>query len=59
MLLWRGDEEALYQTAGFADIQNNRPVARDTIFRLDSPSKPITAVAAMTLIQQGKLDGWP
>lgn len=56
MLLWRGDEEALYLSAGHADIQNERPVARDTIFRLYSLSKPMTAVAAMTLIEQGKLD---
>jgi CubicO group peptidase (beta-lactamase class C family) len=56
VLIWRGDEEALFQMDGFADIQANKPVTRDTIFRLYSLSKPMTAVAAMTLIEQGKLD---
>ncbi|PZQ59505.1 MAG: serine hydrolase [Phenylobacterium zucineum] len=31
------------------------PVARDTIFRIASMTKPLTAVAAMMLIEEGKL----
>ncbi|WP_430420716.1 serine hydrolase domain-containing protein [Phenylobacterium sp.] len=31
------------------------PVARDTIFRIASMTKPITAVAAMMLVEEGKL----
>ena len=31
------------------------PMARDTIFRITSMTKPVTAVAAMILVEQGKL----
>jgi CubicO group peptidase (beta-lactamase class C family) len=31
------------------------PMARDTIFRITSMTKPITAVAAMILVEDGKL----
>ena len=31
------------------------PMARDTIFRVTSMTKPVTAVAAMILVEQGKL----
>ena len=56
VMLWRGEEEALFKMDGLADIQNQKPVTRDAIFRLYSLSKPMTAVAAMTLIERGKLD---
>jgi len=56
VLLWRGGEEALFKMDGFADIQDNRPIARDAIYRLYSLSKPMTAVAAMTLVERGMLD---
>jgi CubicO group peptidase (beta-lactamase class C family) len=32
------------------------PVARDTIFRISSMTKPITAAAAMILVEEGKLE---
>jgi CubicO group peptidase (beta-lactamase class C family) len=31
------------------------PVQRDTIFRIASMTKPITSVAAMMLVEEGKL----
>jgi len=37
------------------DVATKAPMTPDTIFRLYSMSKPITAVAAMTLIEEGKL----
>lgn len=39
---------------GFADKETQRPVQPDSLFRLASISKPITAVAVMQLVQQGK-----
>ncbi len=39
---------------GFADIENKKPVEDNTIFRIFSMTKPITAVALMTLYEQGK-----
>jgi len=40
---------------GFQDIATRVPMTRDTLFRLYSMSKPITSVAIMILMQQGKL----
>ncbi|MBQ8878088.1 MAG: serine hydrolase, partial [Lachnospiraceae bacterium] len=33
-----------------------KPVTRDTIFRLYSQTKPVTAAAVMMLVSQGKID---
>jgi serine beta-lactamase-like protein LACTB len=41
---------------GMADLENNVPVTPQTLFRLGSVSKPITATAAMHLWEQGRLD---
>ena len=41
---------------GMADLENSVPATSQTLYRLASVSKPITAVAAMQLWQQGKLD---
>lgn len=41
---------------GFANRERKRQATKDTIYRLGSISKPIAAVAAMTLWEQGKLD---
>ena len=38
---------------GLRDIENRKPVQRDTIFRIYSMSKPITSVALMTLYEKG------
>lgn len=49
-------EEAWSEGFGMADLENSVPVTRQTLFRLASISKPITATAAMQLWEQGKLD---
>ena len=41
---------------GLADIQNQEPVHPDSLFRIASLSKQITAVAALKLVEDGKLD---
>jgi len=41
---------------GVADMENFVPATSSTLYRLGSISKPITAVAAMQLWEQGKLD---
>jgi CubicO group peptidase (beta-lactamase class C family) len=41
---------------GLADIEGNVPARNDTDYRLGSISKPLGAVAAMTLVEQHKLD---
>ena len=56
LLITRGEEELLYAQAGFADWEKQKPIERDTIFRLYSMTKPITAAAAMILLERGQLD---
>jgi serine beta-lactamase-like protein LACTB len=41
---------------GFADVENGVPATADTVYRIASISKPVTATAAMTLVEAGKLD---
>ncbi len=43
------------QTFGLADVENDVPVTRQTVFRFASVSKPITAVAVMQLVEAGRL----
>lgn len=40
---------------GLADVESKRPIKENTIFRLASMSKPITAVAIMILVEEGKI----
>lgn len=46
----------LLRTFGTADLENNVPASNRSVFRVASVSKPITAVAVMQLVEQGKLD---
>lgn len=41
---------------GFADLENNVPASKYTLFRLASISKSLTATAAMELFESSKLD---
>ena len=56
VLVRKDGEDLCYAEAGYADIAAGRPVKRDSIFRLYSQSKPVTAVAAMILADRGLLD---
>jgi CubicO group peptidase (beta-lactamase class C family) len=42
--------------AGVRDIQSGAPMQRDTIFAVASIGKPITAVSALILVEEGVLD---
>lgn len=42
-------------TAGTFELGGGRPMARDTIFRVASITKPVTAALAMMLVEEGKL----
>ncbi|HTS34834.1 MAG TPA: serine hydrolase domain-containing protein [Candidatus Solibacter sp.] len=41
---------------GLADVENNVPASEQTLYRLASISKSLTAVGAMQLVEHGKLD---
>ena len=42
-------------TAGYADIASGTPMTLDTKFRIASMTKPVTATAAMILVEEGRL----
>src|SRR5689334_20867623 len=49
-------ERVLYQGAfGVADVATGRPLTADALFRIASMTKPITSLALMQLVEQGRL----
>lgn len=44
-----------FSTVGMQDVEGNVPLTEATIFRIASMSKPITSVAVMILVDDGKL----
>jgi methyl acetate hydrolase len=48
-------DEVHVEALGRMAADGGRPMARDTIFRIASMTKPVTSVALMQLIEQGKL----
>jgi CubicO group peptidase (beta-lactamase class C family) len=54
-LVWRDGQVAQVTTLGQRDIAAGKPMARDTLFRIASMTKPVTSVAALMLMEEGKL----
>ena len=54
-LIWHRDEVMQIHAVGLRDIEHQLPMERSTIFAIASMSKPVTVVAALTLIEQGKM----
>jgi CubicO group peptidase (beta-lactamase class C family) len=46
---------AWFEAIGFQDKPAGKPMTKDAIFRVYSMTKPWTSVAAMTLVEEGKL----
>jgi len=55
LLIVRNGKIAFYESFGWLDAATKTPMPKDAIFRIYSMSKPITSVAAMILVEQGKL----
>lgn len=55
VLIQRHGRPVFFKSLGVRDVATGAPMTADTIFRLYSMSKPITAVAAMMLVEEGKL----
>ena len=53
-LVARGGKPAYLSAQGLMDRERGRPMQPDTIFRIYSMTKPITAVALMQLYEQGR-----
>lgn len=56
LLFIKDGKEICWLGEGYADRENKREIKRDTIFRLYSMTKPVTAVAAMILAEDGAFD---
>ncbi len=56
ILVLQDGKEVFYDEQGYADLERRTPIRRDTIFRLYSMTKPVTAAAAMLLLERGQLD---
>jgi methyl acetate hydrolase len=49
-------DRVLYQGAfGVADVATGRPLTTDALFRIASMTKPVTSVALMQLVEQGRI----
>ena len=53
-LAWRKGEAARVTCVGWRDMAAGLPMARDTIFRIASMTKPITSTAALMLLDAGR-----
>lgn len=56
LIVYKNGKEIAYFQSGYADIEKKLKYERNTICRMYSMTKPVTAVAAMILVEKGKLD---
>jgi CubicO group peptidase (beta-lactamase class C family) len=54
-LIARHGQVVHYETHGFQDAAKTKPMTKDALFRLASMTKPIVAVAAVMLVEQGAI----
>ncbi len=55
VLIARNGKIAMFDAFGYRDREAKAPMKTDSIFRIASMTKPITSVAAMILVEEGKL----
>ncbi len=48
-------EAASFEAVGYTDLESRQPMTKENIFQLHSMTKPIVALAAMQLAEEGKL----
>jgi CubicO group peptidase (beta-lactamase class C family) len=48
-------EQVTVDTLGMTAVDGNTPMARDTIFRIASMTKPLTSLSVLMLVEDGKL----
>ncbi|PRY37318.1 serine hydrolase domain-containing protein [Umezawaea tangerina] len=53
-LVARGDQVEV-EVVGSVDVEGSAPMARDTIFRIASTTKPVIAAATMLLVEDGRI----
>ncbi|WP_379127362.1 serine hydrolase domain-containing protein [Paenibacillus sp. sgz500958] len=55
-MVLKDGKEVFYHEDGLADMESGRLISRDSIFRLYSMTKPITATSIMMLLERGEID---
>src|SRR5438270_3869590 len=55
LLVYRRGKVVHSAVQGFADVERKTPVKDDTIYRIYSMTKPITSVAFMMLVEEGRV----
>jgi CubicO group peptidase (beta-lactamase class C family) len=50
-----GQQQLLLDAAGQRDVAGHAPLAADSIFRIASMTKPVTSLAVMMLVEEGKI----
>src|ERR1700712_4819214 len=55
LLIYRRGKIVHSTLQGFADLERKAPVRDDTFFRLFSMTKPITSVAFMMVLEEGRV----
>jgi CubicO group peptidase (beta-lactamase class C family) len=53
-LIHKNGVRGYFETFGMADIEKGKPMATNAIFRLMSMTKPVIALAALTLLDEGR-----
>jgi CubicO group peptidase (beta-lactamase class C family) len=53
--VWRRGQLAYTSVLGSADIERGKPLKADSLFRIYSMTKPVTSVAFMMLVEEGKV----
>jgi len=51
----RADGVLACDAVGWRDIEARQPMTKDTLFRIASMTKPVTAIGVMLLVEEGKL----
>jgi CubicO group peptidase (beta-lactamase class C family) len=54
-LIWRRGAIAQVDVLGSRNLADRAPMQRDTLFRIASMTKPVTSVAALMLMEEGRL----
>lgn len=56
LMVLKDNEEVFYFDRGYANIEEQKSITRDNIYRCYSMSKVITSAAVMVLLQDGRID---
>ncbi|KLU25520.1 beta-lactamase [Caballeronia mineralivorans PML1(12)] len=54
-LVWRHGEIARVDMLGHSDSETRTPMMRGTLFRIASMTKPVTSLAALMLVEEGRI----